>query len=402
MPSKVTYNDILEAQRRLSGILPVTPLTHSPTISELSGIDVYFKWENKFKTGSFKERGAVNVLASLNAAARKKGVCAASAGNHALALSYHAARFKIPCHIVMPLHAPLVKIQSTQKTGAEVILHGETFDQSYQFAKELAAKYKYTFVSPFDDPLVVAGQGTAGLEISKQAENLDSIIVPVGGGGLIAGIALALSENHRGVYVLGVQSEWVRDHAKPSAAQKKSLLGSVSIADGIAVKTLGAITSVLIERHVDKLVSLAETEIAKAIIKFLETERVVVEGAAAVGLGSLLNGQLPKTKKRCVIVVSGSNIDVNVLSRLIEWDMGERDRTMRINISVPDRPGSLYAATGIIAGLGANVLEVFHDRSFSLLPGNVDITFLLEVKDRGHKDLVIQGLREKNIEVREF
>lgn len=398
----VTNPDILKAQTRVSKVLPVTPLTHSPVVSELVGIDVYFKWENKLKTGSFKERGAVNILSRIAETGEQKSVCAASAGNHALALSYHAAKLGIPCTIVMPQTAPLVKVESTQRTGAKVLLHGSSLAEAYELATSLAEKEGHIFVSPYDNLEVIAGQGTCGLEILSQLDDFDSVVVPVGGGGLISGIATAIKAKRPNCYLLGVRSDWAVELEKNPDAHKKLKLPRTTIADGIAVKRIGALNRPIIDKYVDELVSLDDAEVAKATIRFMELERTVVEGSGAIGLAALINKKLPAKFKKCVVIVSGSNIDMNFLSRLIERDMGERGRLLKMIVSVPDRPGSLHFATGIIATAGANVLDVKHDRSFSRIPGNVDITFLLEVRSKEHKKDIIERLVDSGIQVTEF
>lgn len=397
----VTIEDVVAAHDRIRKVLPVTPLTHSTALSERAGIEVHLKWENKLKTGSFKERGAVNALSLLPEKQRARGVCAASLGNHALALSYHAARFKIPCVIVMPLNAPLVKVQATKNTGADVVLHGQSFNEAYEYALTLSLERSLRFISAFDDAAVIAGQGTCALELLEQSSDFDSIIVPVGGGGLISGIALALKSRRPDIHILGVRSDWVTK-AHTDTTKPAPLLPAVSIADGIAVKRPGQLTGPIIKNYVDKVVSLSEPQIADSIIGFLELERVVVEGAGAVGFSALLGKNLPSTCKKAIVVVSGSNIDMNMLSRLIERDMGEKGRLLRLVVSVPDRPGSLHTVTGILARTGANVLQVMHDRSFSHIPGNVDITLLLEVKDSQHKAVIIKTLRDVDVDVREL
>lgn len=400
-PPEIGITDIRAAQSRLRDALRVTPVTYSNSISERVGHDVLLKWENKHRTGSFKERGALNSLTLLSPKEHAAGVCAASLGNHALALSSHAARLSIPCTIVMPSNAPLVKIQSTRNTGAEVVLHGLTLNEAYEHALAIAERRRMRFVPAFDDVAVVAGQGTCGLEILEQVSDLDSVVVPVGGGGLISGIALAIKTQRPEVFVLGVQSEWAT--RRPDLVpDPQPLIPSMSIADGIAVKRPGKITGPLVSKYVDKLVSLSETEIAASIIGFLELEKSVVEGAGAVGLGATLRHDLPSTCKKTVIVVSGSNIDTNMLSRLIERDMGDRGRLLKLLVSVPDRPGSLHIVTGMFARAGANVLEVLHDRSFSEIPGNVDITFCLEVKDVLHRQAILKALSEGGIAAHEL
>jgi threonine dehydratase len=395
----VTIQDIEQALQRIRPILAPTQLAFSQSFSNFTGRDVFIKWENKLRTGSFKERGAISVLTLLTEEQKKKGVCAASAGNHALALSYHAARMKVPCTIVMPTTAPLVKVESTQKTGAEVILFGNNFDEAYDYCLKLAAERGIEFVSAFDDERVVAGQGTSGLEIMEQLSSFDAVIVPVGGGGLMGGIATAIKAKRKEVLTLGVYSEWAT-HAKKdlAAGVARPALPSATIADGIAVKRAGKITQPILDAVVDKKVTVSESEIARAIVKLLEFEKTVVEGAGAAGIAALLAGALPPECKRVVVLVCGSNIDMNVLSRLLERDMAERGRLLNIRVSVPDRPGSLHFTTGIVARAGANILHVLHDRSFSREPSNVDITLELEVRNKAHKETLLQELAANGIE----
>lgn len=297
----------------------------------------------------------------------------------------------------MPIYAPLVKVQSTRNFGAEVLLHGHSFDEAYSFAQGLSAKNGWTFVPAFDHPNIICGQGTVAIEILNQLEGFDSVIVPIGGGGLISGIAKVLKERNPNIFIMGVQSKWALD-AQKGAFSGNTITRPLSIADGIAVKQPGAITGPIIKELVDDIVVLDEVDIAKCIIFLLENERAVIEGAGAVGFGPILHKRLPDSCKRTVIVVSGSNIDVNVLSRLIERDLRERDRIFRIRVSLPDRPGSLHFLTGIIAEQGANILETHHDRSFSTLPGNVNITVLMEVRDKLHKGDILLALRNEGLD----
>ena len=401
LPTAVSFQDILDAQARIAPYLTPTPLTFSPQLSDVAQREVFVKWENKLRTGSFKERGALNFLLSLTPDQKKSGVCAASAGNHALALSYYAAKLNIQCHLIMPVSAPLVKVAAARKTGAEIILFGTTFNEAYERAQKIAAEKNYAFVPAFDHPMIIAGQGTAGLEICSQIDDFDSVVVPVGGGGLIAGISIAIKERKREVFVLGAQSEWAVSHRAAPLANAGSL-AAVTIADGIAVKRIGAHNAPIIEKNVDKLIAVSESDIARAILQLLQLEKTVVEGAGAAGLAALLNGSLPCEKKKTVVVVSGSNIDLNLLSRLIDREMAASGRLIKIMVSVPDAPGSLHETTGIIAKSGANVLQVFHDRSFSELPGNVDVSFLLEIRDDSHKKIVLKALDDMGLAARQI
>jgi len=381
---------LAQALVRVRGALAITPLTHALSLSELCGHQIFLKWDNKFRTGSFKERGAVNVLESLSAAERKKGVCAASAGNHALALSFHASRLAVPCTIVMPLQAPLVKVQATRRTGAKVILQGKNFDEAYEIALNLSTAEGLQFVSPFDDERVIAGQSTCGQELADQIPDADYVVVPVGGGGLISGIGLALRARGSTAKIIGVQSEWVVEGRAGMHAQ--SLIAPVTIADGIAVKRIGKITGPLVKALVDELVTVTEEQVAESIARILEHERVVVEGAGAAALAAVMASCVSGRGKKVAVLVCGSNIDMNVLSRLIDRDMGHHQRLLRVKVSVPDRPGSLAAITRLFADQSANVLEVLHNRSFSKVPGNVEIQFLLEVRDQIHTEGIFKAL----------
>jgi threonine dehydratase len=399
-PLSVSYADILAAETRIRSALHITPLTYSPQLSQILKREIHIKWDNKHRTGSFKERGAVNALSLLTLAEKRRGVISASAGNHAQALAYHAARYGIPCRIVMPAFTPLVKVQATRNFGAEVILHGEHFMEAQDLALQICRSEHLRFVHPFNDPAIVAGQGTLALEVVSQLSDFDAVVVPVGGGGLVSGIALALKQLKPKCKIIGVQSQWATSHIKRSPAAKRQVFSSaLSIADGIAVKALGAITSKIIARHVDSLVQVSENHIARAIIAFLEQERSVVEGAGAAALAALLAGLVPKNLKRLVVVACGSNIDVNVLARLIERDLSERGRLLRLRASVPDRPGLLAALADIMGKSGANILQVGHDRSFSHVPGNVDITLVIEVRDKDHARGVFHKLKAAGVTV---
>jgi threonine dehydratase len=392
----VTFAKIKEAQSRTSHELEPTPLTYSPTISALVGKHVSFKWENKFPTGSFKERGALNFLKSLSPEERKRGVCAASAGNHALALSHHAQRLQIPCTIVMPRTAALVKVDSTRSAGASVQLEGVDFDAAYRNALALSEKNNQIFVPAFDDVRTVCGQGTCGLEVLEQHSDFDTIVVSIGGGGLMAGIATVIKEKRPEVTVIGVQSEWAVEE-RSKAHQKAPAFPPGTIADGIAVKRVGTLTAPILKEKVDQIISVTEADIAQSIITYLRMEKTVVEGAGAAALVPVLGGQIPESSEKIVVVVSGSNIDVNLLSRLIDRDMRKRGRLLRLRVSVPDRPGSLAVVTSLISEKGANVLETFHDRSFSLYPSNVDITFLLELRNEDHQQELRHALHEAGV-----
>jgi threonine dehydratase len=385
----ISIQEIKKAHRRIRKFLPVTPLTHSPLLSKTLGFPLYIKWDNKLRTGSFKERGALNFMLSMGSALRGKTLCAASAGNHALALSYHAAQLGIPCQIVMPHGAPVVKIAATRATGAKVELYGERFDEALAYAKDLAERRGYVFVPAYDHPLIVAGQASCGLEILRQLHHIDTVVVPVGGGGLISGIALAIKQARPRVRIVGVRSDWV---TKPHATNLAPALRPRSLADGIAVKTPGALTSTIIKQKVDQMLSVGEAEIAHAMLQFLELERSVVEGAGAAALAALLAGKLGRKPRNAIVLACGSNVDIHVIARLIEHELGATQRLIRLSTDVPDRPGALHTLTGILSECQANVVEVTHDRSFSRIPGYVSIHFVLEVRDHAHTRTILRTL----------
>lgn len=390
MSTAPTLAEIEAARARIAPHLPVTPVSHATLLSEELGKHITIKWDNKFRTGSFKERGALNFLLNLDQAARAKGICTASAGNHALGVSYHAQRLGIPCEIFVLHNAPLVKIERCKKFGA-VISYRENLHEGMEHAKALARDTGVTYVPPFDHHFIVEGQGVAGLEVLDQVSDFDSVVIPVGGGGYAAGVATAIKAKRPDVFILGVCSEWAI-RARQLKEGGKSLIPEMTIADGIAVKQIGQVTGPILDKYVDKIVPVSETAIAHAIITLLEQERVVVEGAGAAGLAGIIEGHLPDRCQKPVLFLCGSNIDMNLLSRLIEQDMGERGRLLRVNISLPDRPGMLNQITGIIASQGANVLQVHHDRFYARLPGYVDITVVMEVRNRTHGAQVIDHL----------
>lgn len=385
-----TFADIESARRRISPFLPVTPLTQSVSLSDEFQRSLFIKWDNKLRTGSFKERGALNFLLSMKKEELSRGVCAASAGNHALALSFHAHRLKAPCHLVMPTAAPLVKVESCRKLGARIV-HKANLAECLEFAQEISKSEGLTFVPPYDHRVIVEGQGVAGLEILEQLADFDSLIIPVGGGGYAAGIATAVKAKRPDVFIMGVCSEWALQ-LRRSPVSKHPLVTPMTIADGIAVKTIGAVTGPILDRMVNRIVSVSEESIARAIVMLVEQEHTVVEGAGAAGIAALIEGHLPREYVKPLVMVCGSNIDTNLLTRLIEHDMAERGRLLRVRIMLPDRPGMLHTISGIVAQEGANVVQVMHDRFYARLPGHVEITVMMEVRDSSHADAVVDQL----------
>lgn len=394
MAELVTISDIISAQNLIRGHLTPTPLSFSPVLSEKFGRDIFLKWESKLRSGAFKERGALNFLLNLDEAERRRRVCAASAGNHARGLSLHANRLGIGCTIFMPLTAPLIKIQACEKNGATVKLEGETFDDCLKVALKFAQDRNLIFVHPFNDPKIIAGQGTCGLEILEQCPDVDAVVVPVGGGGLISGISTAIKAKKPDCFILGVQSEWALAYQQGAPKSPHE----TTIADGIAVKKVGDITSKIIKQFVNETFSVTESEIRRAVVHLLELEKSVVEGSGAVGLCALLSNKIPESYKKIVLVISGGNIDMNLLSAVIQRDLVERGRILRFSVRVPDRPGLLNQVTGVVAGRGGNVLDVYHDR-FTCTPGIVEIAFVLEVRDLIHGDNIISGLEQLGVQV---
>jgi threonine dehydratase len=380
---------ILKARARIAPFLPVTPLSESLALSQEFNRRIVCKWDNKLRTGAFKERGALNFLLTLSPEERAKGVCAASAGNHALALSLHSNRLDTPCHLVMPISAPLVKVESCRRLGAN-ITYAATLHEGLEIASKWPLERGFTYIPPFDHPLIVQGQGVAGLELLEQCSDFDSIVIPVGGGGYAAGVAAAIKERRPDVFVLGVCSAWALGMRQNSP--KPGAFMPMTIADGIAVKTIGSFTGPILDRYVDQLVSVGEESIAKALVMVLELEHVVIEGAAAAGVAALIEGHLPERCKKPVLFMCGSNIDTNLLSRLIEYSLAERGRLLRVRVTLPDRPGMLHQIAGIIAQKGANVLQVLHDRSYAKAPGHVDITVMMEVRNAQHAAEVVDNL----------
>lgn len=400
----LTLDDIRAARERIRDEVIVTPCTPSMVFDDLVPGRLHFKFENLHRTGSFKERGAVNRLSHLDDEERRRGVIAASAGNHAQAVAFHATRLGIPSTIVMPETTPLIKVSNTRRHGAEVILHGQRFSVAIEHSEELQRERGLVMVHAYNDELVVAGQGTIGLELAEQVPDVDVVVVPIGGGGVISGTAVALKALRPEVRVVGVEVE-----AAPSARLSRDAGRIVEVetadtlADGIAVKRLGEVTFPLIEKYVDDIVVVGEDEIARAILLLLEREKTVVEGAGAAPLAALLSGHIPVDEDESVVaVLCGGNIDVNMISRIIDRGLVDDGRLARLVITVPDRPGSLARLTRKVADAGANVLEVAHQRAFAdISVGDVEIVMHLETRGRDHVEEIIGALKGEGTPVRE-
>ena len=394
----------VEAARvRLRNAIYETPCAFSRTLSEITGARCYVKLENLQMTGSFKERGAANLLLQLDADERRRGVAAASAGNHGLAVAFHAARLGIPATIVMPTYAPLIKVTSARRYGADVILHGANYDEAYERAQAVAAERGAVFVHPFDDARVVAGQGTLGLELLEQLDELDAVLVPVGGGGLIAGVALAIKARRPAVRVIGVQSAAVPGMERALAARERVRVpAGATIADGIAVRQVGSVPYGIVSRLVDSVVTVDEEELANAVLLLLEIEKTVVEGAGAAPLAALLNRPLGLSGGNVALVLSGGNIDVTMLARIIERGLVKDGRLVRLGVALQDRPGALARLTALIAEERANILQIEHDRAFSRQPiGSTEVELTLETSGRKHIDALKQRLEAGGYSVEE-
>jgi len=381
-----TLEDIRRAQQRLEGKIRRTPLYPCESLSARCGASVWFKHEYQQVTGSFKERGACNALASLGDAQRVLGVIAASAGNHALGLAYHGLRMHVPVHVVMPRFAPMVKVNRCRALGAEVQLLGESFDEARTLAAARARDEGLTLVHGFDDPRVIAGQGTIGLEILEQEPNLEAIVVPVGGGGLIAGVATAVHALRPEVEVIGVEAEHAPTLAQARRAGAPTRVDVIpGLADGLAVSQLGDHCFAAIEGIVARSEVVTEADIASAIVALMETEKAIVEGAGAVGLAWALQRPECLQGRRVAIILSGGNIDLHLVARVIERGLVSIDRLCRVTIELQDSPGALGRVLTKIAEVGVNLLQVEHDRNFAPADiARVRVSLQLETRDREH------------------
>ena len=393
--------DIRAAAARLQGHVLNTPCVESRTISQIAGAQVFLKFENLQFTASFKERGACNKLAQLSDTERQRGVIAMSAGNHAQGVAYHAQRLGLHAVIVMPRFTPGVKVERTRSFGAEIVLHGDTLEESRSHALALAAERQLIFVHPYDDEAIIAGQGTVGIEMLEAVPSLDTLIVAVGGGGLIAGIAVAAKALKPGIEVIGVQT--LRFPNMYNAVKHQSLpQGGSTIAEGIAVGTPGRLTQAIIEKYVDDIVLVDEGDIEQAIVMLLEIEKTLVEGAGAAGLAALLKEPQRYQGRKVGLVLGGGNIDPLLLAAIIERGMVRAGRLARIRVSARDVPGSLAKITGIVSEAGANIDEVHHQRAFTMLAAqNVEIELVIQTRGRDHIQGVLDALHAGGFSAKE-
>ena len=394
----LTYPDIRAAADRLGDNSLQTPCVASQTLSEITGAQVFLKFENLQFTASFKERGACNRLQLLTAEEKTRGVVAMSAGNHAQGVAYHAQRMGLRAVIVMPRFTPGVKVERTRSFGAEVVLHGDTLEAARLHAYALAEQEQLTFIHPFDDPAVAAGQGTLALEMLAEQPDLDTLIVSVGGGGLIAGVATAAKTLKPSIRVVGVQTR--RFPSMLNAVQGLDLpIGQSTIAEGIAVATAGAFTRQVVRNYVDTLLLVDEGDVEQAVLMLLEIEKTLVEGAGAAGLAALVRHGEQFKGQKVGLILSGGNIDPLLLASIIERGMARSGRLARIKVSARDVPGVLAKITATVAEAGANIEEVHHQRAFTLLAAqNVEIEFVLQTRNQAHVEQVLQALQAQGME----
>jgi len=396
----VSIDDVRVAHARIAPSIVRTPTLISRTLSELTGATVYLKFENLQFTAAYKERGALNTLLQLSEAARAKGVIAASAGNHAQGLAYHANRLGVPATIVMPRNTPTVKVTQTQAHRADVILEGDTFDAAYAHARLLESERGFTFVHPFDDPRIIAGQGTVAVEMLEDHPDIDTLVVPIGGGGLISGMATVARAAARPIDVIGVQAELYPSMYNRINATQLACAGD-TLAEGIAVKEPGGITAQMVARLVDEIVLVSERSLEEAVSLLLQIEKTVVEGAGAAGLAALLAHPERFRGRTVGVVLCGGNIDTRLLANVLLRDLARSGRLARLRLQLQDQPGALYGVMRVFDRERVNIIEIYHQRVFTTLPAKGLITDIeCEARDRAHLDRLIVALREAGYEVR--
>jgi threonine dehydratase len=382
----VTLRTIQEASKRIRSSIFVSPFMRSETFSQLTGNSIFLKLENLQMTGSFKERGALNKILLLTDDERRRGVIAASAGNHAQAVAYHATKRGIASQICMPLTTPLVKVSATRGHGAEVILFGANYDEACQEALRRCDEQGLTFIHPFDDEAVIAGQGTLGIEMLEQVKDLDALVIPIGGGGLIAGVACAVKEMKPKIRIVGVQTSKLP--SMKAAVEKKKVVtlpAEKTIADGIAVRSAGVHTFPLVRKYVDEIVTVDEEEIANAILLLLEKEKTLTEGAGAVAAAAVLNRKTALAGKKLGVLISAGNIDVTLLARIIERGLVKDGRMLRLRIHLPDHPGALVRLSTVIAEHKVNIVETSFNRSYyGVVLGDTAIDITMETRGPEH------------------
>ena len=391
----ISFVDVEQARKRIGNSVFLSPCAYSETLSKLTETRCWLKLENLQMTGSFKERGACNKLMAMSQEERARGVICASAGNHAQGVAYHATRLGIDVTVVMPETTPLMKVQNTRNFGARVVLFGANYDDAYEEARKIESEEKRVYVHAFDDELIMAGQGTIGLELLEQNPYLEAVVVAVGGGGLMAGIATAIKETNPRIKVYGVETAVIPSMKRAlEAGAPVTVPAARTIAEGIAVRRAGDLTMQVVKKYVDDIVLVDEEEIAEAILMLLEREKTVAEGAGAAPLAALLHRRIPALLgKKVAVVVSGGNIDVNVISRIIERGLVKSGRVVRLHVTIPDIAGSLARLTAIVAHTKASVVQIHHDRTFAKTELNEAVVELvLETRGFEHIDEVKAAL----------
>ena len=395
----VTLRDVEAAAATLAGFIKRTSFDHGRTLSDITGAEIWLKFENLQFTATFKERGALNRLAALSVEQRKRGVIAASAGNHAQGVAYHAARPSIPATIFVPIGTPTVKIENTRRHGATVIEGGATLEEAAALAREYGQSRGLTYIHPYDDPLIIAGQGTIALEMLSVVPDLDVLIVPIGGGGLISGIAVAAKTLKPGIEIIGVQAALYPSMYNVIKAQSLPMRGD-TLAEGIAVKAPGAITSEIVRALVDDIVLVTEQEVEHALSLLLNIEKSVTEGAGAAGLAAVLADPDRFRGRNLGLVLSGGNIDTRLLSGVLTRQLAREGRLSRLRFDIVDRPGQLAAVVAVLSGAGANIVEVSHQRIFTDLPAKaVVLEIVIETRDRSHLAATIEAKKAACIQV---
>ena len=396
----VSIDDIHAAAAVIADTVPPTPLVHSQVLSRQAGCDIWLKLENLRFTGSFKDRGALVKLTSLSKSERRAGVIAMSAGNHAQGVAFNAQRLGIPAIIVMPKGTPFTKILGTETLGAEVVLAGESLSDAAEHAQKLQKERGLSFVHPYDDPAIIAGQGTIALEILERQPDIDRIVVPIGGGGLISGIAVAAKALSPGIGIIGAEAKLYpsMDQALRGDAPTS---GGQTIADGIAVKNPGKLTRPIIERLVDDIILVDETEIEHALQRFIEIEKSVVEGAGAVSLAAVFAEPGRFAGKRVAVIVSGGNIDARILASILMRGLVREGRLVRLRVEISDAPGALAEVAHLIGEHRGNIVEIYHQRLFQDVPVKLaELDVVLETRDRGHVEEIVAALRGAGFETR--
>lgn len=396
----ITIDDIRKAARRLQKQVIRTPVVPAARMSEVLGCELYLKLESLQRTGSFKDRGAYVRLVNLSPEEARRGVIAMSAGNHAQGVAYHAQRLGIPATIVMPEFAPFSKVERTRSFGAAVVLTGDTLDASAQAARAIAEEKQLTFVHPYDDPDVIAGQGTIGLEILEDLPDVDTVVVPIGGGGLISGIALAMKDAKPALHIVGVETELYPSMAN-AIKGRSELPGGSSLADGIAVKNPGKLTREIISRLVEDIAIVPESTIETAIHRLVEEQKIVAEGAGAAGIAAIINDPQRFAGRKVATVVCGGNIDVRLLSGVLTRGLVRDGRMVRLRIAIVDQPGTLAKIADVIGRSGANIIEVYHQRLFYDVPAKrADIDIVLETRNAEHVKEIIASLETSGFPTR--